>query len=78
MLCQAEFAIMGWGGGGGGCGAPGGNKAFGCLCWTNYDACIVFEDVPFVDLINFVFTCMPGESYCRQFRSLLSCSCDFF
>ena len=59
-------------------GAQGGNKAFGCLHWTNYDVCIVFEGVPFVEFINLVFTCMPGESYCRQFRSLLSCSCDGF
>ena len=24
-----------------------------------------FEDVPPVEFMHFVFTCMPGESYCR-------------
>ena len=38
----------------------------------------VFEDVPLVEFMYLVFTCMPGESYCRWLRSLLLCSCDVF
>ena len=33
------------------------------------------QDVPLVELMNFVFTCMPGESYWRQLRFLLLCLC---
>ena len=36
-----------------------------------------FEDVPVAEFMYLVFTCMPGESYRRQLRSLL-CSCDIF
>ena len=35
-------------------------------------------DVPLVEFIYLVFTCMPGESYHRQLRSLLLCLCDIF
>ena len=40
--------------------------------------CICTEDVPLVEFMYFVFTCMPSESYHRQPRSLLLCSCDIF
>ena len=36
---------------------------------------IQFEDVPLVEFMYLVFTCMPGESYCRWFRSLLLYLC---
>ena len=44
------------------------------------------HNVPLVEFINLVFTCMPGEmftcmlgaSYCRQLGSLLLCLCDVF
>ena len=35
------------------------------------------EDVPLMEFIYLVFTCMPGESYWRQLRSLL-CLGDVF
>ena len=35
----------------------------------------VDEDVPLVEFMYLVFTCMPGESYCRCLWSLLLC-CD--
>ena len=31
----------------------------------------LFEDVPLVEIMYIVFTCLPGESYCRRLRSLL-------
>ena len=31
----------------------------------------VSEDVPLVEFVYLVFTCMPGESYHRQFRSFV-------
>ena len=34
--------------------------------------------VPLVEFMYLVFTCMPGESYGRQLRSLLLCLCDVF
>ena len=36
------------------------------------------EAVPLVVFMYLVFTHMLGESYRRQFRSLLLCSCDVF
>ena len=36
-----------------------------------------FEDVPLVEFKCLVFPHMPGESYSRQFSSLL-CLCDIF
>ena len=36
---------------------------------------ILFEDVPVVEFMYLVFTCMPGESYCKRLGSLLSCLC---
>ena len=30
-----------------------------------------FEDVPLVEFMYFIFTRMPGDSYCRRLRSLL-------
>ena len=35
------------------------------------------KDVPLVELMYLVFTCMPGKSYNRQLRALL-CLCDVF
>ena len=35
---------------------------------------LLFEDVPVVEFMYLVFTCTPGEGYCRQLRSLL-CQC---
>ena len=35
-------------------------------------------DVPLVEFMYPVFTCMPGESYRRWLRSLLLCLCDVF
>ena len=37
-----------------------------------------YEDVPLVEFMYLVFTRMPGESYLRRLRSLLSCLCDVF
>ena len=37
-----------------------------------------FEDVPLVGFMYFVCTRMPGESYCRQLKSLLLCLCYVF
>ena len=34
--------------------------------------------VPLVDFMSLVFTCMPGESYCRWLRSLLLYLCYIF
>ena len=34
-----------------------------------------FEDVPLVEFMYLIFTCMPGESYCRQLSSLLLSLC---
>ena len=31
------------------------------------------KDVPLVKFMHLVFTCMPGENYARQFRSVLLC-----
>ena len=36
------------------------------------------EDVPLVEFMYFVFTRMPGESYCRWLRSLLLYLCYIF
>ena len=36
------------------------------------------EDVPLVGFMYLVFTCMPGESYCRQLKSLLLYLCYVF
>ena len=33
------------------------------------------KDVPLVEFMYIVFTCMPSESYCRQLRSLLFVLC---
>ena len=38
----------------------------------------VSELYPLVDVMYFVFTCMPGESYCRWLGALLLCLCDVF
>ena len=35
------------------------------------------EDVPWMEFVYLVFTCMPGKCYCRKFRSLLFW-CDIF
>ena len=32
---------------------------------------MIKDDVPLAELMYLVFTCMPGESYCRRFGSLL-------
>ena len=37
-----------------------------------------YTDVPLVEFMHLVFTCMPDESYCRQLRSLLLCVHDVF
>ena len=37
-----------------------------------------YEDVPLVEFMYLVFTRMPGKSYCRRLRFLLSCLCDVF
>ena len=37
-----------------------------------------FEAVPLLEFMYVVFTCMPGESYCRWFGSFLLCLCDVF
>ena len=34
---------------------------------------VVVEDVPLVEFVVLVFTCMPGENYHGQFWSLLLC-----
>ena len=40
--------------------------------YCTYLYCIgTSEDVPLVEFIYLVFARMPGESYCRRFRSLL-------
>jgi len=37
------------------------------------------KDVPLVEFMYLVFTCMPGESYCRRVGSLLLlCLCYVF
>ena len=36
------------------------------------------EDLPLVEFMYLVFTCMPGESYHRWLSSLLLCLCDVF
>ena len=36
------------------------------------------SDVPMVEFMYLVFTCMPSESYHRWFRYLLLCLCDIF
>ena len=36
------------------------------------------EDLPMVEFMYLVFTCMQGESYRMRLRSLLLCSCDVF
>ena len=47
-----------------------------CVHFTNLkqnkaqSACVL-EDVPLVEFTYLVFTCMPGQSYCRRLRSLL-------
>ena len=42
-----------------------------CLCDV-----FRFQDVTLVKFMYFEFTHMPGESYSRELRSLLSCLCD--
>ena len=37
-----------------------------------------FKDVSLVEFKYLVFTCIPGESYCRQFRFLFLCAYDVF
>ena len=45
-----------------------------CVC-----VCVcVCEDVSLVEFMYLVFTCMQGESYHRQLRSLLLCLCGVF
>ena len=34
--------------------------------------------LPLVEFMHLVFTCMPGDSYCKPFRPLLLCLCDVF
>ena len=34
------------------------------------------EDVPLVEFMYLAFTCVPGDSYRKRHRSLLSCFCD--
>ena len=34
-------------------------------------AATILRNVPLVEFMYLVFTCMPGESYCRQLWSLL-------
>ena len=53
--------MLGGGGGGG-----GGGEGFDIPGETTSN-----EDVPLVEFMYLVFTCMPGESYCRQLRSFL-------
>ena len=52
-------------------------KDFLFLFW-----CFVYWWIIKIDLICFdlylIFTCMPGERYCRQLRSLLLCLYDIF
>ena len=43
-----------------------------------FDYLIKTEDEPLVEFMYFVFTHMPGESYCRQLRSLLLYLCYVF
>ena len=45
-----------------------------CLKWRVYmplGGILFFEDVPLVEFMYFIFTRMPGDSYCRRLRSLL-------
>ena len=39
---------------------------------------VVSEHVPLVEFMSFVFTRMPGESYCIGDSGLCYCVCDFF
>ena len=39
---------------------------------------LLLEDVPLAEFTYLVFTCMPGESYCRWFGSLLLCMCGLW
>ena len=39
---------------------------------------LLSEDVLLVEFMYLVFTCMPGESYCRWLMSLMLCLCDVF
>ena len=41
-------------------------------------AIFLFEDVPLVEFMYFVFTRMPGESYRRRLGSLFLCLCCVF
>ena len=34
-------------------------------------AAMILRNVPMVEFMYLVVTCMPGESYCRRLRSLL-------
>ena len=36
------------------------------------------EDVALVKFMYFAFTCLPCWNHCRQFKSLVLCSCDVF
>ena len=45
--------------------------------WNALYSTVVLEDVPLVAFMYLVFTCMPGESWCRRLGSLL-CSCGIF
>ena len=38
----------------------------------------ISKDVPLVEFMYLVLTCMSSESYCRWLRSLLLCWCDIF
>ena len=42
------------------------------------DTNLHFEDVPLVEFMYLVFTCMPGESYCTGLKSLLLYLCYIF
>ena len=48
-------------------------------CKNMVDMCAVLKGRTFsMYLMYAVFPCMPGERYCRQFRSLMLCACDIF
>ena len=52
------------------------------LWWSTFRGCtfggVPLEDVPVVKFMYLVFTRMLGESFHRQFRSLLLCLSDIF
>ena len=45
---------------------------------TPYKVHKLHQDVPLVEFMYLVFTCMPGESYRRRLRSLLLYLCYVF